>query len=202
MDAEAKPKSKPSTGLPRRVQPAACGGQLGQAGSPRLHPWHRRRERGAGSTAPRRMTQFGEALTGKTHAQELPGWPFPHPAALTLHSQQKRQRPVLAGMRQRCPQADPQPCPREQASPCREVPHRISPHCILVALLLTPNPNTAEETSPGYLPRSGEPHRASPSSTAVGKGLPRPSSWRRTCAGPHHVQQAFLMEQEPLQSSL
>lgn len=31
----------------------------------------------------RRMTQCEEALTGKIHAQELPGRPFPQPTALT-----------------------------------------------------------------------------------------------------------------------
>lgn len=74
-----------------------------------------------------KMTQFEEALTGKTHTQELPDWLFPHPATLTLHSQQEQQ---WLGTAQRCPQADPQAHP--QACPgCRQqkVPHCISPHC-------------------------------------------------------------------------
>lgn len=43
------------------------------------------------ASASHKMTQFRETFTGKTHTQELPDWPFPHPAALTLHSQQGQQ---------------------------------------------------------------------------------------------------------------
>lgn len=93
-DAEAKPKSKHSADLPRKVWCRAPRGRLGQAGSLGLHPWHWRRARGTNSTASaqHKMTQFKEALTGKTHTQELPDRLFPHPAALTLHSQQEQQQ--------------------------------------------------------------------------------------------------------------
>lgn len=87
-----KPNPKAnSIGLPRKVRSAARRGQLEQAESPGLRPWHGRRSGGADSTASHRMTQFREALSGRTHAQELPGQQFPHPVAPTLCTQRKGQ---------------------------------------------------------------------------------------------------------------
>lgn len=85
------PKPNPKANIELAFQNRSGPQLAGAGGEPRPAPMAQEEERGADSTASHRMTQFREALAGRTHAQKLPGQPFPHPAAPTLRTQQKHQ---------------------------------------------------------------------------------------------------------------
>lgn len=206
-DAEAKPKSKPSTGLPRKKGPVRrLWGMAGQGGEPMAAPVAREEGAGGGQHS---IAQDDSVRGGSCRKDTRPraSWPaVPTPCGTDPAFPAKTPVTGPGGHKTKTtPGRSPTPSPSTRCPGCR-CPHAgralTTSHCILVALLLTPDPNPAEKTSPGYPPHSGEPHGASSLSTAVGKGLPRPSTWRRTCASSHHVQQGFVMEQVPLQSSL
>lgn len=211
VDAEAKPKSKqhwPSEKGPVR----SSQGTAGAGREPRAAPMAWEEERGGGQ---HRITQDDSVQGGSFRKDTRPGASWPAvPTSRGTNPVYPEKRPVTStvGTQQRCrhiPRQILQPSRHAHCTLDADVPMQGDPSPHLSALHpcgiapCTQFKHSREDTSRVFTspPLQGilKPYRASLLPTAIRKGLPRPSRWRRACAGPQHIQQAFLMEQKPLQ---